>query len=92
MSLTKEDLQAIRELMREEIKAEVEPIKEQLQVVRDSQLLVEYEKFPEIQAALDGLKSGQERDDFLDSRVTFLEAKAEDADKRLFALECAAGQ
>ena len=93
MTLTKEDLQAIRMLLDPitadlaAMKSEQKSIKEDLQVVRDSQLKVEHEQYPRIQAALDGLLCREEREDSLDERITFLEGKDEDHGKRLFALE-----
>jgi len=73
------------------VDAQLDDLKKITRSIQDSQLIVELEKFPEIQSALDGLKSGEERDDFLDGRVTHLEAKIEEHDTRLFTLEYAAG-
>jgi len=62
-------------------------LEESQEVIKASQLKVELEQYPRIQAALEGFMCSLERDDSLDERITFLEGKDEDYDKRLFALE-----
>ncbi|MCL1829344.1 MAG: hypothetical protein FWG32_07610, partial [Oscillospiraceae bacterium] len=94
MALAKEDLQAIRDLMREEIRAETVPINKRLndveesqRVIRDSQLRVELEQFPKINAALDGAAGNYDKNVEQDRRISSLEGKTEDHDKMIFALE-----
>jgi len=69
----------------------LDELEEAVHVVRDSQLLIEHEQYPRIQAALDGLACSEDRDHLLDERVTFLESKDLEHDKRLLVLERAAG-
>jgi hypothetical protein len=97
MALTKEDLQAIRDMM----KIELEPInrrldgmqdniatlKEGQEVIRKSQLRVENEELPKIGAAIDGFYTNKDRSDQLEERILFLEKKADIHDTRLFVLE-----
>jgi len=104
MALTKEDLQAIRDLMREEITAETGPIKADIAelkadnvelkadqaVIRKSQLKVELEQFPKIKAALDGMDVGKDKNFEQDRRLVILEDKVESHDDRIISLELAA--
>ena len=111
MSLTKDDLGAIRELMREEIDAKIEPINqwldrmdgrldkvdsrldkmdarfdemdERLLAIRASQIRVESEWYPKINAALEGISVVGSHSD----KIAELETKTEDHDIRLYALE-----
>ena len=94
MALAKEDLQAIRDLMREEIRAETVPINKRLndveesqRVIRDSQLRVELEQFPRISAALDGVAGNNDKNMEQDRRISSLESRSEEHDKMIFALE-----
>lgn len=79
MSLTKEDLQAIRALMQEEnapIKADIraissrlDSVEDTLQTVKNSQIRVELEQFPRIAAALDGHKLNSEKLDAIQKNL-----------------------
>jgi len=69
------------------VDARLSALEESQEVIKASQLEVELVQYPRIQAALDGFKSSQDQDDILDERITFLEGKGADHDKRLYALE-----
>ena len=86
MALTKEDLQAIGALVDSKLK----PIREEMQVIRTSQLKVELEQYPRIGAALDGVVGGIEKNAEQDKRIFVLENKVEHHDNRIIALEYAA--
>ena len=99
MALTKEDLQAIRGLMQEEL----EPIKarlgaledgqhqldERLEVVRQSQLNVELTELPRIAAALDGVVAAAEKNKAQDERISIVEGKLDYHGYRISSLELA---
>ena len=83
MALTHEDLQAIGALM----DSKLEPIREEMQSIRNSQLKVELEQYPRITAALDGVVGGIEKDKEQDERIVALERKADNYDTRIYAIE-----
>ena len=97
MALTKEDLQAIRELMREEnapikadiagLKANVTELEEGMQTVKTALVRIEIEQFPRITAALDGIVGGIEKNVEQDRRISFLENKVENYGNRIKTLE-----
>jgi len=69
------------------LKSDVSSLQDGLQQVRTSQLKVELEQYPRINAAIDGVLGNIQKDEELNARVSYLEKKTDIHDTRLYSLE-----
>ena len=100
MALTKEDLQAISELLSpinarldgmdkrfDNMDKQLAEIREEHEVIRSSQLLVELVEFPRIAAALEGASSALSKNKEQDADIDMLKSTAENHEIRIWGLE-----
>ena len=86
MSLTKEDISSIKDLL-EPINERLERLEEGQKVIINSQMRFELEEMPKIQAALDGIVASIEKNKQQDERIDNLERKTEEHGMDIFVLK-----
>jgi len=90
MALTKEDLQAIGDLIDGKLapmRADIVELRDNLDAIRNSVVIIELEQLPRIAAALEGVMISTEKNAIQDKRISVLENTVEDHDDRIFVLE-----